>query len=126
MESTLGLALIFYYLAVLASRRRLEEAVVNLMIAAEALLITKNECIQANLSRRLSTLIAENETEKAEISEKMRELCDLRSDIVHGRGKKPSLNNAQILFNYVRRAVERGLSLKHFSKEDLIAKLDKA
>jgi len=126
MESTLGLALIFYYLAVLASRRRLEEAVINLMIAAEALLITKTECIRGNLSKRLSTLIAENETEKAEISKKMRELYDLRSDIVHGRGKKPSLNDARILFNYVRRAVERGLSLKNFSKEDLIAKLDKS
>ena len=75
---------------------------------------------------RLSTLVAENETEKAEISKKMRGLYDLRSDIVHGRGKKPSLSDAKILFNYVRRAIERGLSLRHLSKEELVAKLDEA
>jgi len=124
MESPLGLALIYCYFAVLASRRRLEEAVIDLIIAAEALLITRNESIRGNLSRRLSALIAENEIEKAEISKKMRELYDLRCAIVHGGGGKPSWNDVQILFNYVRRAIEQGLSLRHLSKEELVAKLD--
>jgi hypothetical protein len=126
MESPLGLALTFYYYAILASRRRLEEVVIHLMIAAEALLIIKNENIRGNLSRRLSALIAENEIEKEEISKKMRELYDLRSDIVHGRGSKPSLDDVKILFNYVKRAIEHGLSLKHLSKKDTVTKLDKA
>lgn len=126
MERSLGLALTFYYFAVLASRRRLEEVVIHLMIAGEALLITKNENKRGNLSGRLSTLIAENETEKAEISKKMLKLYDLRSGIVHGGGKKPSLGDVKILFNYVRRSIECGLSLRRLSKEELVAKLDKA
>ena len=126
MESSLGLALTFYYFAVLASRRRLEEVVIHLMIAGEALLCTNTTKIGKNLSRRLSTLIAENETEKAEISKKMLKLYGLRCGIVHGGGKKPSLSDVKTLFNYVRKAIECGLSLRHLSKEELAAKLDKA
>ena len=40
----------------------------------------------------------------------MRKLYELRCGIVHGGGKKPSLNDVKILFNYVRRAIEHGLS----------------
>jgi len=125
MESPLGLALTFYYFAVLASRRRLEDAVINLMIAGEALLIAKEKQKKKNLSKRLSTLIGEDEKEKAEILEKMLKLYKLRSDIVHGEGVKPSFDDVKILFNYVKRAVERGLSLRHLSKKELLAKLDK-
>lgn len=106
-----------------ASKRTLEEAVIHLMIAAEALLITRNEKIQCNLSRRLSALIAENEVERAEISKKMLELYGLRSAIVHGGGKKPSLSDVLVLFDYVRRAIEKGISLRHLSKNELVAKL---
>jgi len=128
MNSPLGLALAYYYFAVLASRRRLEEAVIHLIIASEALLCTETTKIRQNLSRRLSNLIVENgaETEKAEISEEMRRLYELRCGIVHGGGKKPSFNDVKILFNYVRRAIERALSLRHLSKKQLVAKLDKA
>lgn len=126
MGNSLGLALTYYYFAVLASRRRLEHVVVHLMIAGEALLCTETIKIRENLSRRLSTLIAQNEMEKAEISKKMRELYELRCGIVHGGGKKPSLSDVKILFNYVKRAIECSLSLRHLSKEELVAKLDKA
>ena len=126
MDSPLGLALTYYYFAVLASRRRLEHAIIDLIIAGEALLCTDTIKIRKNLSRRLSALIAENEMEKTEISKKMRKLYGLRCGIVHGGGKKPSLNDVPILFSYVRRAIERGLSLRHLSKEELVAKLDKA
>lgn len=99
MESPLGLSLKYYYLAVRASKRLLEEAIIHLMIAAEALLITRNENIREPLSRRLSVLIAKNEEERAEISKKMRGLYDLRCDIVHGRGGKPSWIDARVLGN---------------------------
>lgn len=125
MESPIGLALTFYYFALLASRKRLEEAIIDLTIAAEALLINKSGNIRENLSKRLSILIAENATEKAEILERTRKLYDLRSGIVHGGGKKPSLNDTKILFNYVRKAVEKGLLSRHLSKEELLARLDK-
>lgn len=122
MESSLGLALKFYYFARLA--RQWEEVIIHLTIAAEALLCTNTTEIGKNLSRRLSTLIAENDTEKAEISKKMLKLYRLRSGIVHGGGKKPSLVDAQFLYSYFKRAIERGLSLRHLSKEKLVAKLD--
>ena len=126
MESSLGLALKYCYFAVLASQRRLEHAIIDLIIAGEALLCTTTEDIGKNLSRRLSALIAENETEKAEISKKMRKLYGLRCGIVHGGGKKPSLNDVQILFSYVRRAIEGAISLRNLSKDELLTKLDKA
>lgn len=124
MESPLGLALTYYYFAVRASRRRLEEAVINLMIAGEALLCTETTETRKTLPRRLSTLIVENETEKAVISRRMYKLYGLRSGIVHGGGKKPSLDDVRTLFDYVRRALERSLSLRQLSKKELVAKLD--
>lgn len=125
MESHLGIALIYYYFAVRASRRRLEEATINLMIAAEALLIVNNERIRGSLSRRLSTLIAKNEEERRVIAEKMRKLYDLRSDIVHGRGKKPQFQDVRTLFIYIQRAIDTVLSSGVFSKDNLVEKLDK-
>ena len=125
MESHLGMALIYYYFAVYASQKRLEEAPINLMIAAEALLIVKNESIRSSLSRRLSTLIAKNEEEKKVIAEKVKKLYDLRSAIVHGRGKKPQFQAVKTLFNYIRTAIDAVLDLRVFSKSDLVEKLDK-
>lgn len=125
MGNHLGLALAYYYFAVRASKRRLEEAVINLVIAGEALLCTETTRIRMNLSNRLSTLIAKNENEKAEISKEMRRLYELRCGIIHGGGKKPSPNDVRTLFNYIKRAIESGLSLRHLSKKELVAKLDR-
>jgi hypothetical protein len=124
MASYLGLALTYYYHAVRASQRRLEEVIINLMIASEALLIVKDEKIRSSLARRLSSLIGKNEMEKTEISKKTRELYDLRCDIVHGRGKKPSWNDVTLLLSYVKRAIDSALPLRHFEKKELLEKLD--
>lgn len=126
MGSPLGLALTYYYFAVLASKRRLEECVIHLFIAAEALLSTDPTKIRKNLSERLSTLIAGNISEGREISRKILKLYELRCGIVHGGGKKPSLSDVRVLFDYVRKAIERGISLRHLSKEELVAKLEEA
>jgi len=122
MDSHLGLALAYYYVAVHA--RRLEEAVVSLMIAAEALLSTETKHARKDLSRRLSRLIEEDDAKKNGIAKKMLELYELRSGIIHGGGKKPSFKDTRVLFDYVRRAIERGLFLRHLSKSKLVAKLD--
>jgi len=117
--------MIYWYFAVLASRRRLEEAVINLMIASETLLITKNERIRSSLSRRLSSLIGKNEMEIKMIAEEMRRLYDLRSAIIHGGNKTPTFDDVRILFGYVQKAIDRALSLRDLSKEKLVEKLDK-
>lgn len=123
MESHLGIALIYYYFSLLA--RRLEETIIDLMIASEALLITKDNRIRSPLSDRLSTLIAKNEMDKMAISKRMRELYDLRCDIVHGRRGKPTINDKGTLLDYVQRAIDRALTLRKISKKELIEKLDK-
>jgi hypothetical protein len=121
MNGHLELALTFYYVAVHA--RRWEEAVISLMIAAEALLCTETKFIRKNLSRRLPVLIEKDDTKKNEVAQKMLELYELRSCIIHGAGRKPSFNDTRVLFDYVRRAIERGLSLRRLSKKELVARL---
>lgn len=120
MESHLGLALRYYYFAIVASKRRLAESVTNLIGVAEALLIAGEEGKRQNVANRLSALIAENKDERIDISQKMLKLYDLRSSIVHGGGKTPSLDEVRTLFNYVQRAIDRAISLRHLSKEELI------
>jgi hypothetical protein len=122
MNGHLGLALTFYYVAVHA--RRWEEAVISLIIAAEALLCTETKQIRRNLSGRLSALIEKDDTKKNEVVRKMLELYELRSCIIHGGGKKPSLNDTRVLFGYVRRAIERGLSLRRLLKKEFVARFD--
>ena len=125
MKSYLGLALTHYYNAVQATRRQQRDAITNLMSASEALLIVRGEKISSSLSRRLSSLIAKNETEKTEISQKMRELYDLRSGIVHGERKKPTLAETSLLFSFVNRAISRAISLRKLTKGELCEELDK-
>lgn len=124
MDGSLGIALAYYYFAVLASQRRLEEVVINLMIAGEALLITESDTICGPLSRRLATLIAKNEAERKLISKKMLKLYSVRSGIVHGRGKKPTVDETSQLLCYVKEAIDAALSKRTLSKEELVKKLD--
>jgi len=124
MKSHLGLALRYYYFAVAASKRRLEESVIDLIIAVEALLIAGEEGKRQNLSKRLSALIAKNEEERKDISKKMVTLYDLRSSIVHGGGTSPSLNDARTLFGYVKRAIDCAIPLRQLSKKELIASIE--
>jgi hypothetical protein len=124
MENPLKIVLVYYYWAVQASQRRFEEAFINLMIAAEALLIIEDRKKRSLLSRRLSALVANEEEEKIIIAKTMLNLYDLRSAIVHGGGKKPSINDLKTLFGYVQKGINNVLSSKEFSKENLIRKLD--
>jgi hypothetical protein len=67
------------------------------MIALEALLIKEGDKIRGRLATRVAALIAENEEQRALISQRMRKLYNLRSHIVHGRGKKPTFNDTKQL-----------------------------
>jgi hypothetical protein len=67
------------------------------MIALEALLIKEGDKIRGRLATRVAALIAENEEQRALISQRMRKLYNLRSNIVHGRGKKPTFNDTKQL-----------------------------
>ena len=123
MESHVGLALIYYYVAVQASQRRFDQAIINLMITLEALLIKESTKFRKLISNRIAVLIAKDEKERLLISKRIKELYDLRSGIVHGGGKKPTFKNTKQLFGYTRQAIEKTLSLGTYSKEELIKKL---
>jgi hypothetical protein len=123
MESHVNLSLIYYYVAVQASQRRLEQSIINLIIALEALLIKEGDKIRGCLATRVAALVAENEEQRTLIAKQMKELYDLRSHIVHGRGKKPSFNDTKQLFNYTRKSLEKTLYLEALSKEELIGKI---
>lgn len=124
-DSYLGIVLLYYYYAVCASEtRRLDELFIDLMIAAEALLIKQDDSICAPLCNRLAALISIDATERIAICRTMRRLYDIRCGIVHGRGKKPTLVDARQLFVYVRKAIENAFSMWTLSKEEIVEKLD--
>lgn len=126
MDGPLGLALIYYYVAVQASQRRYDQAIINLMIALEALLITEGEKIRGYISKRTAQLIEKEAEKRNQISKEIKDLYDLRSHIVHGRGKKPTLKETRQLFKFARKAIQKTLSLEILSKEKLIEKLDRS
>jgi hypothetical protein len=87
-----------YYIAVQASQRRFEQSTINLTIALEALLVAKGDKIRGCIANRVAVLISEDEKERNLISKRMKELYDLRSHIVHGRGKEPTRSDTRLLF----------------------------
>ena len=93
-----------------------------MIIALEALLIKEGDKIRGHISKRVAALNAEDPKEKTLITKRMKELYDLRSHILHGRGKKPTLKDARELFKYTRKAIQETLSLGILSKEELIKK----
>lgn len=124
-DGPLGLAMQFFYDAVMSNhRRRLELAVVHFMMAAEALVISGEESKRQNVSRRIGALIAESDDEYEEIYNKMKKMYDIRSGIVHGGRKVASPKDVQTLYQYLRKAIFERLSLRHISKKELVKKLD--
>ncbi len=126
IEKPIGIALTYFYYALRAREIRLGEALINLIIAAESLLIIENEKKGQNLARRLSLLIGQSQDEKDEIAAKIRKLYGLRCGIVHGGGNKPTLKDVDTLFNYLGRAIKLCLSSMELDKQKLVRKLDVA
>ena len=126
IDNPLGLAMQFFYDAVMSNhRRRLELAVVHFMMAAEALVISGEESKRQNVSRRISSLFSETPDEYENVYRKMKELYDVRSGIVHGGGKKTTPIVVGRLFQYLQKSLLERLSLRGLSKLDLVEKLDK-
>jgi hypothetical protein len=76
------------------------------------------------ISRRGCTLIEEDPLLREKIVKEISALYDLRSAIVHGRGKKPTFEETKQLFTYAKGAIEKALSLRHLSKGELTKTLD--
>jgi hypothetical protein len=124
MQGYLGLALRYYYFALQANERgHFDEVVVNLAIAIEAIVSTGKNFTK-NLKQRVSILISDDESEKTDIAKKLGDFYDLRGAIVHGGRKEIPLADVRMVSGYVRRAIERVLSLKLFSKKELIRSIE--
>ena len=119
----LGLALRFYYCALQAFERgRLDETVIDLAVAGEAIVSTGGNFTQ-NFKTRLSKLIEENPSGRKETAKKLYELYHLRGSIVHGGGGQPLVSDVGIYADYMRRAIEYCLAHGFFAKEDLLSRL---
>jgi len=103
-DSPLGLAMQFFYDAVMSNhRRRLALAVVHFIMAAEALVIIGEESKRQNVSRRISSLFSETPDEYETVYRNMKALYDVRSGIVHGGGKKATPLEVGHLFQYLQK-----------------------
>ena len=127
LDEHVGLALAYYYYAARASgRRRLVEVVINLGIAAEALFSTGKD-FGKNLKRRLSNFITDDEMERKEIAKKIGKFYRLRGLIVHGekmRARKIPLTDVRTASEYIKKAIEKALSSKLYTKAELIQEVD--
>jgi len=124
-DSPLGLAMQFFYDALMANhRRRLDLAVVHFVMAAEALVILREESIRQYVSKRISVLFSETLEEYESTYKDMKELYDVRSGIVHGGGKKASPMNVGLLYQYLRKAIFERLAFRHLTKQELVERLD--
>jgi len=125
LDEYVGLALTYYYYAVRASKKGSPaEVVTNLAIAAEAL-FSKEQPYTAHLERRLSGFIAHDEFERKEITKRIGEFYRLKEAVV--RGEKRGIPPADVrrVSEYIRRAIDKALSSKLFTKAQLIQEVDK-
>lgn len=124
MDGYLGLALRYYYFALQAnSRGHYDEVVINLSIAAEAMFSTGRE-FTSNLKRRLSVYIEDKKSDREGIAKKIGDFYQLRGVIAHGVTKDVPTAEVKVISVYIRKAIEKALTLKQYSREKLIADLD--
>jgi hypothetical protein len=115
----------------------LENKIIDFVIAFEVLCLTKSKEKKDKLSKRVATLLAENEENFQKIKKFMRDAYEIRNDIVHeGRSKTVVLDGKTTdlgkftlkLEEYLRRMLNALLTLskRYTKKEDVIAELDKS
>jgi hypothetical protein len=125
MNEQLGLAFRYYYHAVQANTRmQAAEVVIDLAIAAEALFST-GKYYKSNLKRRLSGFIEPDELKREEMARQIGKFYDLRGAIVHGGRKEIPLADVRIAGEYIRKTLDKALSSKLYTKEDLLQEADR-
>jgi len=126
LDEHVGLALAYYFYAARASRKgRTAEVVIDLAIAAEAL-FSKEQPYTANLKRRLSSFIATDELERKEIAKKIGQFYRLRGAIVHGEKKEIPPADVRTASEYIRKAIDKALSSKLYTKAQVIQDADES
>lgn len=106
------------------ARWNLGLAIIQLFIAAEALVIIGNEPKRKNVSNRISCLISNDSQEGIALKRRIKQFYDLRSGIVHGGGKRASIKETQELFSIIKRSIFSRLSSNSLPKKEMIEILD--
>jgi len=123
MKGYLGLALRYYYFALQANERgHFDEVVINLAVAAEAIVSTGGN-YKRNLKERISAFISHDESERVDIEKRLGDFYDLRAAVVHGGRKRIPLADVRVVSGYIKSAIDKALALNFFSKEELIKAL---
>ena len=84
---------------------------VLISIAAESLLTNTREQITNNLSSRLSTLLAKDEQAQTKIKNKIKNLYDQRSKIVHNGIIEITSDSKEVFFDYVFKGILKVIDL---------------
>jgi len=125
LDSPLGLAMQFFYEAVFSNHRRKPElSMVQLMIAAEALVVLRDDKKRQTVSRRIGGLSLESYDEYELCFSEMKTIYDIRSGVVHGGGKKVKRRDLSLALQYLRKAILERIKLRNILKEILVMKLD--
>ncbi|MFQ5909406.1 MAG: hypothetical protein ACE5IJ_01640 [Thermoplasmata archaeon] len=108
-------------------RRKLQDRLIDYMIAFEALLYKKGERgeFRHKLAVRTARLLAEDRGERDRIAKEMRDFYDRRSQIVHGTKTSFDRKFVDKVEGYLRRSVREFLErLKDTSHDEVISHLD--
>lgn len=119
-------ALHYYYYAI--NSERYEDKLIDLIIALESLYMERNRELRFKLSLRVAALIGEMYDDRTPIDvfKDMKELYDLRCDVVHGRERvEISFGQIEKLKDYTRRSIKTFISLSQtMSKEEILRLLN--
>jgi hypothetical protein len=125
LDSYLGVALRYYAYAMRANirgpQRRIDELIIHLAIAAEALLTDSGESISKTMQQVISKLNVK--TLDDTIMQTMKWFYNLRCAIVHGRKTiitDDELNLTLKAKTYIQTAINTALELRFYHKKDLI------
>ena len=105
----LRLALSYYHRALLTDK--VEESLIDLMIAAEALFYTGQDSHGEEISSRLGKLVASNNEEMESVRERTKRLYSKRSAVVHGGVTSIPTKDIGHLFQDLKVALEKFLLL---------------
>ena len=125
MDGYLGIALRFYRLALLADQRKqFEEAVVSLIIVAEAL-VSSGSGITDSLKRRITALMTDEGLDIPDLERSIGIYYGVRSDIVHGhKRRKISPKEVGAVAEAIWKTLEIALDRRYLAKKKFVAMID--
>jgi len=103
-----------------------DDKLISCMIAIEALFGEKDE-LKYRISHRVACLLGENDDSREDVFNKMKDLYDKRSDLVHGRETIVSWDDIKKIQAYLRNSIDCFLVLsQRYSRGRFLQALDNA